>query len=87
MIQYTVYFSQPIKHMVDVSEFNLETGKWHTTKEQRESDTVILYSFMEAKTLIEDNLDKYLSSCVAKIWDDGRLENLGEINIKDINKI
>lgn len=82
MKQYTIYFSQPVKHTVDVSEFNLETGKWCTNKEQRESDTVILLSLTEAKKLIEDNLDKYLSSCITEIRDDGGRWNLGEIKIK-----
>lgn len=86
MKQYTVYFSQPIKYMVDVSEFNLETGNWYTTKEQRESDTVISLSLTEAKKLIEDNFDKFLSSCIAKIWDDGGIGYIGEIDIKDSNK-
>lgn len=86
MKQYTVYFSQPIKYMVDVSDFNLETKKWSTVKEQREGDTVISFSLTEAKKLIEANFDKYLSSCITEIRDDGGRWNLGEINIKDSNK-
>lgn len=81
MKQYTVYFSQPVKYMVDVSKFNLDTRKWSTIKAERESDTVILSSLVEAKKLIKENLDKYLSSCITKIWDDGGRTELGEINI------
>lgn len=85
MKQYTIYFSQPVKHMIDVSKFNLDTRNWYTIKEQRESDTVISFSLTEAKNLIEANLDKYLSSCITEIRDDGGRWNLGEMNIKDSN--
>lgn len=86
MKQYTVYFSQPVKYMVDVRKYNLDTRKWSIIKAQRESDTVILPSLTEAKNLIEANFDKYLSSCITEIRDDGGRWNLGEMNIKGRNK-
>lgn len=81
MEKFTVYFSQPVKYLVDVANFDRDTQKWYATKEERENDTVILYSLSDAKNLINANLDKYKGTCIAKICSNGCWINLGEIKI------
>lgn len=87
MKQYTVYFSEPVKHTYTGDRFNKELKKWEYGVECEEwKDTFTFYSLAPAKKLIKANLDKYKGSCITKTWANGDWENLGEINLKGSNK-
>ncbi|WP_207214899.1 hypothetical protein [Bacteroides thetaiotaomicron] len=87
MKQYTINFSEPVCHRYIGDKFNRELKKWEFDVECEEwNDTFTFYSLVPAKKLIKANLSKYKGSCITKTWSNGDWENLGEINLKGLNK-
>ena len=84
---YIVNFSEPVCDKYIGDKFNMELKKWEFDVECEEwNDTFTFYSLVPAKKLIKANLSKYKGSCITKTWSNGDWENLGEINLKGLNK-
>lgn len=87
MKQYTIYFTEPVIHRYIGDRFNSETKKWEYDVEcEDKNNTFTVYSLKAAKAIINENLEKYKTSCITKIWSNGDWENLGEIKLNGNNK-
>lgn len=87
MKTYIVTFSADVCHKFIGDRFNRELKKWEYDVECEEwASRFELSSLREAKKLINENLDKYVSGVIYKYWSDGDFENLGEIKISGSNK-
>lgn len=87
MKRYIVKFSENVCLKYIGDRFNKETKKWEYDVPCEEWDTEFEFSSLKsAKKLINENLEKYVSSCIYKFWSNGDFENLGEIKVKGNNR-
>lgn len=87
MKTYTIYYTEPVAYTYTGDEWNKETKRWEKTEITEMKSVYTFYSLANAKKHIKANIDKYVSSCITKIWANGDFENLGKIKIKGNNKI
>lgn len=87
MKTYTVYFKEPVTLKYKGNKFNKELNRWEYDIDLEEINTVFtFYSLSPAKKFIKENIEKYESSCITKIWANGDWENLGPIKLSGSNK-
>ena len=86
MKQYSISFSEPIKVTYNGSHWDKDLKKWVDGEYIEMKQHITLFSLASAKKLIKQNRDKYVSSCITKVWSNGDWENLGEIKLSGSNK-